>query len=80
MTIDYANIVESDVMQMSGTVESSIEVKAVASNDDQPVRPRYLYVNSLTYAFGWSAFLWIRFCDTLIVTFLCKHHHQGNEQ
>jgi hypothetical protein len=30
----------------------------------------YMYVNSLTYAFGWSAFLCsIRFCDTLIVIF-----------
>jgi hypothetical protein len=28
---------------------------------------RYLTVNSLTYAFGWSAFLCrIRFCDTLV--------------
>jgi hypothetical protein len=30
----------------------------------------YLYVDFLTYAFGWSAFLCrIRFCDTLIVIF-----------
>jgi hypothetical protein len=29
-----------------------------------------LYVDSLTYAFGWSAFLCrIRFCDTLVVIF-----------
>jgi hypothetical protein len=28
----------------------------------------YLYVDSLTYAFGWSAFLCrIRFCDTVVV-------------
>jgi hypothetical protein len=31
----------------------------------------YLYVDSLTYAFGWSVFLCrIRFCDTLVVIFL----------
>jgi hypothetical protein len=36
----------------------------------------YLYVDSLTYAFSWSAFLCrIRFCDTLVVIFLSKHHH-----
>jgi hypothetical protein len=30
----------------------------------------YLYVDSLTYSFGWSTFLCrIRFCDTLIVIF-----------
>jgi hypothetical protein len=30
----------------------------------------YLHVDSLTYAFGWSAFLCrIRFCDTLFVIF-----------
>jgi hypothetical protein len=35
-----------------------------------------LYVDSLTYAFGWSTFLCrIRFCDTLVVIFLSKHHH-----
>jgi hypothetical protein len=38
-----------------------------------PVR----YVDSLTYAFGWSAFFCrIRFCDTLVeIFFLCKHYH-----
>jgi hypothetical protein len=31
----------------------------------------YLYVVSLTFAFGWSTFLWrMRFCDTVIVIFL----------
>jgi hypothetical protein len=36
----------------------------------------YLYINSLTYAFGWSAFLCrIRFCDTLVVIFFHHHHH-----
>jgi hypothetical protein len=37
----------------------------------------YLYVDSLTYAFGKSAFLFrIRFCDTLVVIlFLSTHHH-----
>jgi hypothetical protein len=31
----------------------------------------YFHVDSLTYAFGWSAFLCrIRFCDTLVVIFL----------
>jgi hypothetical protein len=40
----------------------------------------YLYVDSLTYAFGWSAFLCrIRFCDTLVVIFLSKHHHHHRE-
>jgi hypothetical protein len=29
----------------------------------------YSYVDSLTYAFGWSAFLCIRFCGTLVVIF-----------
>jgi hypothetical protein len=29
----------------------------------------YLYGDSLTHAFGWSAFLWIRFCGTLVVKF-----------
>jgi hypothetical protein len=36
----------------------------------------YLYVDSLTYAFGWSAFMCrFKFCDTLVVMFLSKHHH-----
>jgi hypothetical protein len=37
----------------------------------------YLYVDSLTYPFGWSAFLCrIRFCDTLsLKSFLSTHHH-----
>jgi hypothetical protein len=36
----------------------------------------YLYVDSLTYAFRWSAFLCrIKFCDTLVEFFLSKHHH-----
>jgi hypothetical protein len=36
----------------------------------------YLHVDSLTYAFGWSAFLCrIIFCDTLVVIFLSKYHH-----
>jgi hypothetical protein len=36
----------------------------------------YLYVDSLTYAFGMSAFLrWIIFCDILVVIFLSKHYH-----
>jgi hypothetical protein len=34
-----------------------------------------LYGDSLTYAFGWSAFLCrIRFCYTLVVIFSSKHH------
>jgi hypothetical protein len=42
---------------------------------------RYLYVDSLTYAFGWSAFLCrIKFCDTLVVkSFLSKHHHHHHQ-
>jgi hypothetical protein len=38
----------------------------------------FLYVDSLTYAFGWSAFLCrIRFCDTPRCNiFLSKNHHQ----
>jgi hypothetical protein len=37
----------------------------------------YLYVDSLTYAFGWSAFLCrIRFCDALaIIFYLVKLQH-----
>jgi hypothetical protein len=39
----------------------------------------YLYINSLTYAFGWSAFLCrIRFCDTLVVIFFHHHHHYNH--
>jgi hypothetical protein len=31
----------------------------------------YLYVDSLTYAFGWSTFLCrIRFCDTLVINII----------
>jgi hypothetical protein len=37
----------------------------------------YLYVDSIAYAFGRSAFLYrITFCDTLVVIFLLsKHYH-----
>jgi hypothetical protein len=38
-----------------------------------------LYVDSLTYVFGWSSFSCrIRFCDTLVVIF-CKHHHHQRD-
>jgi hypothetical protein len=42
----------------------------------------YLYVDSITHAFGWSVFLCrIRFCDILsLLSFLSKnhnHHHVG---
>jgi hypothetical protein len=41
----------------------------------------YLYVDSLTYAFGWSAFMCrIRFCDTLVVIFLLSKHHYHHHQ
>jgi hypothetical protein len=41
----------------------------------------YFYVDSLSYFFGWSAFLCrIRFCDTLVVIFfICKHHHHHHQ-
>jgi hypothetical protein len=36
----------------------------------------YFHIDSLAYAFGWSAFLCrIGFYDTLVVIFLSKHHH-----
>jgi hypothetical protein len=44
-----------------------------------PVKRRY--VDYLTSAFDWSAFLCrTRFCDTLVVIFLCRHHHHHHHQ